>query len=31
MQAQKFWTQDVDRTYYANIAIGDGVACPLSE
>jgi prepilin-type N-terminal cleavage/methylation domain-containing protein len=28
-QAQKFWTQDVDRQYYAGIAISDGVACPL--
>lgn len=29
-QAQNFWVQDVDRQYYANIAIADGVACPLN-
>lgn len=29
LQAQKFWTQDVDRQYYANIAIAAGVPCPL--
>jgi prepilin-type N-terminal cleavage/methylation domain-containing protein len=29
MQAQKFWTQDVDRQYYANTAISRGMACSL--
>ena len=28
-QAQKFWTQDVDRQYYAGIATSHGVSCTL--